>query len=82
MKGKGLRPVDRNGEMWTKPKPYKPDGSLNHDYRPPDVLAEVWWNLYSTKSRKEFWEKRWGEHMSTKPPFPGHPTLLLRRLLA
>ena len=42
-RGKGMYPVDRNGEQWTKPRLYKPDGSLNYDRKPPEINASFWW---------------------------------------
>ena len=45
--------VDRNGEQWVKPKLYKPDGSINYDFRPPEIHSRIWYDKYNATARKK-----------------------------
>ena len=56
-RGKGVYPVDRNGEQWSKPHPYKQDGSLNYDRKPPEINSSIWWGKYNQHDRKKCWTK-------------------------
>ena len=72
-RGRGMYPVDRNGEQWVKPKLYKPDGSLNYDLKPPEIHSKIWYDKFNASARKKFWVERWKEHPHLKPPFPRPP---------
>ena len=85
-RGKGMYPVDRNGEEWKTPRIHKPDGTINYDRRPPEISASFWWGSFSNVARKRYWTTLWNEKPHLKPrrltqpdlpkppaPIPGTP---------
>lgn len=66
-------PVDRNGEQWSKPRPYKKDGSLNYDRKPPDINASFRLGKFSQNAQKKYWTTSWEEQPHLKPPLPKPP---------